>query len=81
MVYEARKFGVHTLNVLRISNVLPGYPLSAYPNTWDEMTEYDQIPEEKELKKRYRQSHAPGELYRDLSTVNGSTRRTTGHDI
>ena len=48
---------------------------------WEEMVEYDQIPPDPTQKKRYRPSQAPGQFYRDLSTVNGSKRRTSGHDV
>ena len=72
-VYNGRKVGQATIRVIHILNVLPSTPIYAHPNTWDEIIEYDEIPSNPELKKRYRDN--PRSLYRDFSSINGSVMR------
>jgi hypothetical protein len=72
----ARVIGQSTIRVLRINNVNPDYPLTSFPNEWDEIRTYDTTPVDRALKKRYRpDSH----YFRDLSTINGSRRREAGN--
>jgi hypothetical protein len=71
----ARSIGEKTMKVLHITNVSPEYPLSSYPNDWDEVIEYDATPVDPSLKKRYRPDHY---FFRDLSGINGNKHREGG---
>lgn len=58
--------------MIHVSNVLKDRPMIALPNKWDEIVEYDLIPEDKTKKKRYRD--LPGDkydYYRDFSNITG----------
>lgn len=72
-VYMARSLGIEAVKVLRIRNPLPSAPIYAHPNQWNEIVEYDETPADPALKKRYRDN--PRSLYRDFSSLNGSTMR------
>jgi len=73
----ARSIGEKTIRVLHLTNINSAYPLTSYPNNWDEIRMYDTTPTDRSLKKRYR----PGRhFFRDLSGLNGSQRREGGYD-
>lgn len=73
-LYNGRKDMVHAFVAIAITNVNPEAAVYAYPNSWDEIVEYDEPPTDPTLKKRYR-IEEPYTLYRDFSAVNGSTPR------
>ncbi|MFI5212468.1 MAG: hypothetical protein ACHQTE_00720 [Candidatus Saccharimonadales bacterium] len=72
----ARSIGETTIRVLRITNIDSAYPLTSYPNEWDEIRMYEATPTDRALKKKYR---SDGHFFRDLSAINGSRRREGGH--
>jgi hypothetical protein len=70
--YLARQLGLRSLNVFHITGINETMPMIAKPNEWNEMVEYDEIPVDKSLKKRYRD--LPREkynYYRDFSAITG----------
>jgi len=71
-VWLAKKLGMKSLSVLHISGVSPETPMIPLPNQWHEVVEYDELPTDKNLKKRYRD--LPGQkydYYRDFSNITG----------
>jgi len=67
--YLARQLGYKAINVIMISGVLRETPMIAMPNEWNEITEYDNIPDTV-LKKRRRQLPGPKyDYYRDFSHI------------
>lgn len=68
----AHSLGEATIHALHIQNIDPDYPLTSYPNRWDEIRMYDATPADRSLKKNYRPG---GHFFRDLSRLNGSKRR------
>lgn len=71
----AHSIGQTMIRVLHITNIDPNYPLTSYPNRWDEVQMYDTTPVDRTLKRNYRSgSH----FFRDLSNINGSKRREGG---
>lgn len=53
-------------------------PPYAFPNTWEEVREVDELPDDRATWKNYRGDVTKGEqyaLYRDYSPINGSTPR------
>ena len=71
-VYVGQQAGRKVIRAICIEGANPDYPLYAYPNNWDEIAEYDEVPK---LKKYYREGN-PAELYRNISSLNGSALRT-----
>jgi hypothetical protein len=77
-VYNARRMGIETVKVIRIKDSLAEAPVYAFPNDWHEIIEYDEAPSVPTLKKNYRDN--PKSLYRDFSSLNGSTMREAALD-
>lgn len=70
--YLARQLGMRTLGVLHVSEVSKDIPMIAFPNQWDEIVEYDEIPVEKSKKKYYRSLPKDKyQYYRDFSEITG----------
>lgn len=68
----AKRMGEKVMSFIHISGVLPERPMIAFPNQWDEIVEYDEIPQDKSKKKLYR--NLPGnkyDYYRDFSEITG----------
>jgi len=67
--YLARQLGFKAINVIMISRVSREVPMIALPNEWDEITEYDVMPDTA-IKKRRRQLPGPKyDYYRDFSHI------------
>lgn len=73
--FEPRLLGRTTFSALCIENADPDYPIYAYPNGWDEIVVYDEVPPDPSLKKRYRVEN-PYDLYRDISGLAKSAPRS-----
>ena len=70
--YLAKQLGMRSMVIVHISGVPIEMPMIPLPNRWDEIVEYEIIPTDKNLKKRYRD--LPGEkynYYRDFSNITG----------
>ncbi|HSX37068.1 MAG TPA: hypothetical protein VLG13_03050 [Patescibacteria group bacterium] len=63
-----------TFKVIHIRGITPDYPAAARPNDWTEVIEYDSVPDDPHLKRRYRMANYLS-LRRDFSALNGSEPR------
>ena len=72
--YVGRESGRQAMRAIYIQGANPNYPIYAYPNDWHEIREYEEVPKDPALKKRYRTQN-PQVLYRNLSGLNGSVMR------
>lgn len=77
--YLGRQLGLRSMTALCITDVPTEYPVYAFPNEWSEVVEYDAVPADKSLKKRYRPGNSD-HLRRDLGFLNGSVRREAGSE-
>ncbi len=73
-VYIGRETGRRVIRALYIDGTNPDHPIYAYPNDWEHILEYDNVPGDPALKKHYRNDN-PVALYRDFSQINGSVMR------
>lgn len=65
--YQQRQLGRTTFTALFITGIDERCPSYAYPNAWDDIVEYDEVPEDPTLKKRYRDN--PKSLYRNFGVL------------
>ncbi|HSX36890.1 MAG TPA: hypothetical protein VLG13_02100 [Patescibacteria group bacterium] len=63
-----------TFKAIHIRGIPPDYPAAARPNDWTEVIEYDSVPSDAYLKRRYRIANYLS-LRRDFSALNGSQPR------
>ncbi len=73
--YYARQLGAKSLGVLHIYNVDKSLPMTALPNDWEEIIEYNDIPIDKSLKKYYRELDGEKyQFYRDFAEITGVSK-------
>ncbi len=72
--YVGRASGRTAIRAIYIRNANPEHPIYADPNEWSDVIEYDEVPKDAKLKKRYR-TETPQDLYRDLRGLNGGSMR------
>lgn len=74
----ARLEGRKSFLGLLVEGIRPDCPPYAFPNSWEEVRELTELPEDRREWKNYRGDVTKGEqyaLYRDYSPINGSTPR------
>jgi hypothetical protein len=71
--YLGREQGRTSFIAIHISHIRPDCPCAALPNNWEDMISYDDVPQDPQLKRRYRPK--PLSLRRDFSSLNGSITR------
>ena len=78
--YTARSMGRESIRAIVIGGVPEHLPITSYPNEWDDMVEYDAIPSDQSLKRKYRPGVGP-HLFRDLSKLTSAGPRGAGDVI
>lgn len=73
--YLGKQIGRTFFKALHVRGVREDCPVYAHPNDWDEIVQYDEVPSDPALKKRYRIENYAS-LYRDFSGLNGSRLRS-----
>lgn len=72
--YQERLLGRTSFMALFISNIDTRCPSYAYPNEWDEIVPYEELPTDPALKKRYRPN--PKSLYRNFGLLGAGAPRS-----
>ena len=67
--------GRMAFRAIHISGIREDCPAYAYPNEWNEVVLYDEVPTEPSLRKAYREPELLYGLYRDFGALNGSQPR------
>ena len=70
--------GIEGFVAVHITGIRPDCPPYAFPNTWEEVRELPEKPDDPSIMKNYREPDHPYRLYRDFEPINGSTPRVEG---
>lgn len=72
--YRGFLAGRETFMAIHVTNIRSDCPSYAYPNAWKDVVVYPHTPEDRALRKHYREGDVYA-LYRDFSALNGSKPR------